>query len=502
MTCPRPKSGYLTRLPHGGRQTPNTEGRISKARVVRLPLPHSIFGIRCSLLGLLFLCSAFLVPAAAPALADEDALDKTRKLFGEEQRQVQVNQRLKAVITGLDALMEDLRSNGLFKQIQGERMDRMKTILQKVTKEHVPNAAEYLRKARQELAALRESLAGADKEIQIILAELEKILGRAISSMQMDNLLSELREIIKEQEQVQNQTKEWGTPILEGKKPDEPKAKQIANAQEQVGKRVEAFKEKPKQAAAQETDPATKSRLEKADKALKDKPLKENVAEAVKDVQEKKPVGAVQEQEKVLQALREAEKALQDDSSSQDQQQNNELAGKIENIVQQVKTMAAEIQNASPQDFQAQKPDWQVQQAEIQNQLNEAAEKAGEPQKEPMDKAKKSMEKAQSELAESHQEPTVAALNEVVEALSPQVAMMQQKKITPTPPQPLNPNPEEGPRTHQSSTKVEGTTTAPGDSQLSPLSRQQREALFENYVNQLPAEYRELLRAYYEALSK
>jgi outer membrane protein OmpA-like peptidoglycan-associated protein len=138
--------------------------------------------------------------------------------------------------------------------------------------------------------------------------------------------------------------------------------------------------------------------------------------------------------------------------------------------------------------------------------MQQAAEQTQEKgQKEAIKKADKSMDKAKSETAQNNQPEAADALKEAAEALEPTIAQLalQAKQPMPSPiAPPFNPDPKEGPRHVQVSTKVEGATTAPDKSQWNPLSKKERESLFEKYSSQLPPEYRELLRAYYEALSK
>jgi len=440
------------------------------------------------------LCGPAIVPAQEPAPAPTPV---PLVLAKEKSRQSIVGGELKLVIRKLEELVEDLESNKQFKQIQGDRMVRIKTILQKVTDVDVPSAIKYLVLAQQELASLRSHLGDADKEIRVILIELEKILGRA--------LLNELREIIRDQEQTRDQTKEWGKQD----KPDERTQKDLAKNQGQLGQRIEAFKQKEEKAAKQETDPAQKQKMENSAKALDDKQVQQNVDSAVKNIQEKNSSEAVQDQNKVLDALREAEKALKaDDNSSNENQQDYQAqntpddASKLEGLAQDIKNLANDIDQSAPQDFKDQKAEFQQREADLQNQLSDAADKT-KSDKQPeqgMEEAKKAMERAKGHLADDQQAPTVHALNEAVEALTPHIALM--KRPTPAPPPPFNPDPKEGPRTHKDSTKVAGQKPTATDGRWSPLSQQQREALYENYVNQLPPEYRKLLRDYYEALSK
>jgi hypothetical protein len=439
------------------------------------------------------LCGPAIVQAEEPA---PTPVPVPLVLAKEKSRQSIVGGELKLVIRKLEELVEDLESNKQFKQIQGDRMVRIKTILQKVTDVDVPSAIKYLVLAQQELASLRSHLGDADKEIRVILVELEKILGRA--------LLNELREIIRDQEQTRDQTKEWGKQD----KPDERTQKDLSEKQGRLGQRIEEFKQKEEKAAKQETDPAQKQKMENAAKALEDKQVKQNVDSAVKNIQEKNSSEAVQDQNKILDALREAEKALKadDNNSSNENQQDYQAqntpddASKLEGLAQDIKNLANDIDQSAPQDFKDQKADFQQREADLQNQLSDAADKTkGEKPEQGMEEAKKAMERAKDHLADDQQAPTVHALNEAVEALTPHIAMM--RRPVPVPPPPFNPDPKEGPRLHKDSTKVAGQKPT-ADGRWSPLSQQQREALYENYVNQLPPEYRKLLRDYYEALSK
>jgi hypothetical protein len=51
-------------------------------------------------------------------------------------------------------------------------------------------------------------------------------------------------------------------------------------------------------------------------------------------------------------------------------------------------------------------------------------------------------------------------------------------------------------------TDPQGKEAARRDAKWSPLGQRERDMLYQNYARELPIEYRDLLKDYYEALSK
>src|SRR5688572_11490631 len=91
-----------------------------------------------------------LAAAAAPLVAfaqDADVpvvVPVSQRLMSEEQRQMQVSQRLEVVGDRAAGILEDIESNQLFKEIGGDRMVKVRKVVREVNKTHIPPAADHL----------------------------------------------------------------------------------------------------------------------------------------------------------------------------------------------------------------------------------------------------------------------------------------------------------------------------------------------------------------------
>jgi len=209
-----------------------------------------------SVLLVLALCSG-----AAGASAAEDAptgeeilLRVADRIQDEAERQHHVRGRMDLSVDRFRAILVDLKSNGLIKQGGGPALDRLVQILGVLSRKNVPDAARYLEEARKQLRALRPNLVSADKEIETIVAELEKILAQGPGPA--EDLLRELEVIIEDERRTHETTKEWGAKLLQDPNaPDTPR-REVATDQRRIARRTDRFVERLKKARDAETDPA------------------------------------------------------------------------------------------------------------------------------------------------------------------------------------------------------------------------------------------------------
>ena len=148
--------------------------------------------------------------AAAPPTAETILKALADRLLDEAERQHMVNRRMDTSVRGFDALVRDLISNDLLAQGRGGEMKRFVKVLTILNTRHVPNAEKYLTEARKRLAALHPNLRSADGEIKIILRLLDDLLKKAEADSATDDLLTQLRLIIRNEENLHRQTREWG----------------------------------------------------------------------------------------------------------------------------------------------------------------------------------------------------------------------------------------------------------------------------------------------------
>lgn len=447
-----------------------------------------------------------------------------QRLLTEEQRQMQSGQRLDMVSERARLLAEDLRSNNLFRETQGDRLVEIGTVVTDVNKTNVPPATEYLRQARLELARLRPNLDGAEREITEIIAKLEKLLRENQQKTEVDQMLADLKVIIRRQEQVRQDTAEWGRQVLQNVGDTEPQQREIQQNQNELTRKIEDFGQKLQKTAKAAREQDSREKLQKAEQVMQDRKPQKTSEEAARQVEEKKPVQAAEKQDRTLEALREMAKALGDEEA--DALAQKDAAQELQKMLDQQNALDAQMQAA--EQFEQQAQQFQAEQAALQAALEAMMQNVNA---EALKQALQAMQAAQQALQQG-QRPDNAAANALQQALAQMEAAQQQADAQqgdqqqgqpeqgqpqqgqphqamqgqPMPGPAVMPmqsrDPMEGPRLFALSDKVRGETAERSVSRQSPLAPRQRESLFENYASDLPMEYRGLLREYYQVLSE
>lgn len=445
--------------------------------------------------------------------ADTSALPVPQRLLSEEQRQMQVSQRLDLVRDRASLIAEDLESNKLFKQTQGDRLVRIANVSGELNKTDIPTAAESLRKAREDAQAQRPHLDKADMEITTIVTKLKELLGQTQNANDMDSLLVELRIIIKKQTQLRQITADWGKQFLVNPDALEPIRKEIVRVQGELGQRTGEWASKLKKNAGEETDPTYKDKLTRADGVMTDKKGTDLVKSATGEVENKKPIGATAQQDKALDVLKEVAKILSEGEKDQNQI-NPQALDALTKLLEQQKQLDQQIQNAADQ-----LPQQAQQMAVDQAQLEAALEQMlANLDLQALEAALKAMQAQQAALEQGQAPPEVGqAAKELQLALNglphpengpPHEGQPEIGLALPTVPAPaVHPpgpalNTLEGPRLFANSNQVGGEKQDRSTSRWNPLPRNQRDSLYENYIGELPAEYRDLLQDYYKALAE
>ena len=141
------------------------------------------------------------------------------------------------------------------------------TVLGVLNVRHVPNAAQYLEAARARLDALRPNLDKADTEIALILKQIEGLINKADKFQQADDLLSELRVIIRKQDTAVAETAAWFRALLADTAVDSRKD-ELAGRQSDMSRDVARFRTHLKESADAAADPDSKARLGRANTAM------------------------------------------------------------------------------------------------------------------------------------------------------------------------------------------------------------------------------------------
>ena len=372
--------------------------------------------------------------AAAPASPETVLLTVSDRLTDEAERQHQVNQRMDLVVERLAAMVDDLGSNSLVREGGGPALQRLGQILKILGTRNVPDAAKYLEEARRQLAALKPNVVAADKEIDVILVELQKIL--AGGSGAGEDLLRELEVLIQDERHTNKNTKEWGAQLLQQPETAAKAAREIATRQDTVAKRTERFMERLAKARDAETDPARRLGMQKANEVMETAKVPKLLTGAARDVEEKKPVAATKAQEDAIRAMEEAADHLR--TENEDAQAMKELRDKLQDILKRETSLREKTEKVPEQEFPKEKNDLQVQQRAIDKDL-QAAAKEVPPSSSPkvaqhVNAADQHMQQAEKQISQTQQQPGAesqkkaeASLQEAIKAIDADIARLEQQ---------------------------------------------------------------------------
>ena len=346
-------------------------------------------------------------------------LQVSDRITDEAERQHQVNQRMDVAVDRFAAIVLDLQSNDLLRQANGPQLERFLQVLKILSGKNVPDAAKYLEEARKALAVLKPNLISAGKEITIIVAELERLLKN--DPGQEDELLRELEQIIQDEKKTHQDTKDWGRQLLENPDAAEKPRREIANTQDRLSKRTDAFMEHLKTARDGEGDLIRKDSMTKAYAVLDTNKVPKVLSRAGTSIEEKKPVAATNDQADAIRWLEEAAKLLRPDEQATDYQNMKELREKLENILKEQTELREKTEKVPAEKFEEQKKDLQVKQREIEKKTDEAKQEvpqAASPEvKQNVEKAQQEMQKAEQQMDANKQQATVENQKEAEKAL-------------------------------------------------------------------------------------
>ena len=375
--------------------------------------------------------AASVSSAATPSPAETAEAAMLRisdRLLDEAERQHQVNQRMDTAIDRFVAIVVDLQSNGLIQQADGPGIDRLVKVLRVLSTRHVPDAAKYLEEARKQLAVLRPNLVAADKEIEIIIKELERLLAAGAGAG--EDLLRELEVIIQDQKRTHQNTREWGAQLLQTPEAAERPRKEIAAVQDRLATRTTRFMERLAQARDAETDAAAHLGMEKAHDVLDQNKVPKLLGSAARDVEDKKPVAATKEQEDAIRFLEEAAKFLRRNDQGSDLQAMKELRDRLEKILKEQVELRQTTEQVPQAEFEKQKNDLQTRERAIDKETAEAGQNvppsASPEVKTHIDEADKSMQKAETQIAATQQQPATESQKEAEKALKEAIKTLDQ----------------------------------------------------------------------------
>ena len=212
-------------------------------------------------------CFALLL-AGLPLRAADDVQKTGQRLRKLETLQTGESGKLDKVVGDVARLLEDLASNGLLEQAGGEKVKTFKVVIGAVADTHLPTAAEHLRNARLDRGESRHHMTSADEEVDAILEKLAKVLAGSSTLLVQEELVQELRDLIKMQALVRGRTADWGKTMLISPETAGAGKGPLMQAQTAVRTRYQEFIEKLQKARDDALDEASKSRFQQAERVL------------------------------------------------------------------------------------------------------------------------------------------------------------------------------------------------------------------------------------------
>ncbi len=312
------------------------------------------------------------LPRRALAANDVEAGGRLRKL---EKTQTGESRKLDKVVGEIAWLLADLESNGLLKQGDAENVATFQVAIDKVAAKRMPTAAAHLRNARFDQAESRRHTTSADVEVDAILSELAEVLAGSSTLLASEQLVRELKDLIKIQTLVRNRTVEWGKGILispdiagAGKGP-------LIQDQTKIITRCQTFLEKLQQAGKDAMDDASKSRFQQAYNVLSPpKPTSEIISKittpepstgevlraAVEQIERLEVLAAVGAQDRAIASFKSALQIL-----SAGQFELAEFVAGLEKLIEKQKALRKDT--AAEEDLAGKSAFYEARQIEIQD---------------------------------------------------------------------------------------------------------------------------------------
>lgn len=446
-----------------------------------------------------------LLTSAGNFQAAEDLLTELRVI-------IQKQEQLKGDTTELGKqLIADSSADGKKEDIASRQSDLSKDVDRFRThlKEAKDSAGDPTEKARlltafaaMERMPLEAAMMGAAKNVneKKAIAALKQ-QGQALTDLKelekllmSDKLLNELKDLKEIKQDLENLLKKQQEVRKETEKSEmKPEQKKDLQAkQHEVEKKAEQMQQEHKDAIPPEAQPPLGQ-------------AREEMRKAEQKIDEQQKKDAVENQKKAEQKLQEAlsavEKQIQDKQQQMENQENPAEKTPEEKQLEQLEDLTRKQEQLEHQTQQTQKPELaklEKPQQEIAHQIEKM------PKTDPLEKANHEAQQAAKDLrdqkkdeAVQHEQNVLNNLREAVKQQQQKIAKMRMK---------VDPQKVEDPEKEleRQFTRKEPDKIGRGedDANWKAMDPREREKLYQKYERELPAEYKELLEDYYEALSK
>lgn len=202
----------------------------------------------------------------------QSPLAGTDPLLNLEARQGGEARKLDKVAGDVASLLANLESNGLLEEGGGKKLGVFKEVVRTVANTRLPAAAQHFRSARMEKDSSRLHIVSADEEVKAIVKELGAVLAGSSALLAGEELVQELKDMIKVQSELRGRSAEWGKVMLTNPETVKTGKVQLIQDQTAILARYQKFIAKLGKSRDETTDDAAKSRLQQAEQLLNPKP--------------------------------------------------------------------------------------------------------------------------------------------------------------------------------------------------------------------------------------
>ena len=335
--------------------------------------------------------------------------ERIRKL---ERRQKDVGRQLGSASGKIESLLRDLKSNDLEEKGKSGDINKMNGSLLEV-KGDLPTAEATLATARTKIENAYPHLDTAGTQVSQIILDLSRILNASETAILAEDLLREIRELIKRETFIWRESREWGKVLIlspEIAAADKPR---VARAQGEVVRSLDQFNEALKEALEKVSDAMLSRRFKKGTEIIEEKKPAGSLRRALAFIDQGDVPGAteaVQRQAEAIEILKEIERALSTDDD--ELARKEDLLEELKRILDEQIDLKEEVEDAG--DALKDASELQADQLELKEELDEAAQ---ESPTDALEEASDAMEEASDEIGEGDQDSALAAQDEAIEQL-------------------------------------------------------------------------------------
>ena len=364
----------------------------------------------------LYLLAAFglICPAVAQQKEKERSkvLQTSERIRKLERRQKDVGRQLGSASGKIESLLRDLKSNDLEEKGKSGDINKMNVSLLEV-KGDLPTAEATLATARAKIENAYPHLDTAGTQVSQIILDLSRILNASETAILAEDLLREIRELIKRETFIWRETREWGKVLIlspEIAAADKPR---VARAQGEVVRSLDQFNDALKEALEKVSDAILSRRFKKGMEIIEEKKPAGSLRRALAFIDQGDVPGAteaVQRQAEAIEILKEIERALSTDDD--ELARKEDLLEELKRILDEQIDLKEEVEEAG--DALKDASELQADQLELKDELDEAAQ---ESPTDALEEASDAMEEASDEIGEGDQDSALAAQDEAIEQL-------------------------------------------------------------------------------------